>query len=96
MSNPTKPRIIIEISGGLVFNVMTDRPASVFLIDWDNLEHGVGKGTLQETLSMCDSGDTPDAVIDGLEFDGYLLNLKLEIQRLIDKLPKEVSKGKEK
>ena len=82
----TKPRIIIEISGGLVFNVMTDRPACVWLIDWDNLEAETDKEFLQESLPDYDTGGTPDAVIDGLEFDGYLLNLKLEIQKLIDKL----------
>ena len=91
-----KPRIIVEIQGGLCFNLVTNQETDVFLIDWDNLAAESEKEHLKLTLAMCEAGDGPDQVVSNPEFDAYLNKVKAEIGKLIDKLFQKEEARKEK
>jgi hypothetical protein len=43
MSNTThkvKPRVIVEVCGGLVTRITGDQPVDVLVVDWDNIQAG--------------------------------------------------------
>ena len=68
MENPV---VVIEISGGNLVSVYSDKPIKYVLIDWDNIKEG---DSLPQDADSCDLYD-PD-VIDNLNNVIELLNEK--------------------
>ena len=38
------PKLIVEVSGGVVQFITADRPVSIWFVDWDNIEAGDDPG----------------------------------------------------
>ncbi len=50
----SKPRIIVEVSGGVVQAVYADRPINVDVLDWDNVEGGASDDEIADANRLED------------------------------------------
>ena len=78
MSNVT--RIIIEVDGGIVKNVIADGPVEYILVDWDNLEAGDEFPEMENFRDDIVLTDDIEASLTGLKIDNILKNGEDEIK----------------
>jgi hypothetical protein len=51
MKQPKPPRLIVVVSGGLVQEILSDRPVEIMLVDHDNIQQGDRPGRFPETVA---------------------------------------------
>jgi hypothetical protein len=66
-------KIILEVDGGIVKNVIADGPIEYVLVDWDNLEAGDEFPEMEDFRGCQLTSDIEKSLI-GLQIDNILKN----------------------
>jgi len=66
-------KVILEVKGGIVNNVIADGPIEYVLVDWDNLEAGDEFPT-EEDFRGCQLTSDIEGSLTGLRIDNILKN----------------------
>lgn len=59
----SKPRIIIEVLGGVVQSVYADEPVEVQVLDWDNVQGGASDDEIADANKLEDEAQKLNAYL---------------------------------